>query len=54
VCNGLGRIFEFCGARVATLDVTQRTAICNMIEDHIPRSCKLAISVATSGKSLLN
>jgi len=28
--NGLCRIFEFCGAGVATFDVTQRATICNM------------------------
>src|SRR6266540_1778510 len=31
VRNGLGRIFEFSGDGVATLDVTQRATICNMI-----------------------
>jgi aconitate hydratase len=31
VRNGLGRIFEFYGEGVATLDVTQRATICNMI-----------------------
>jgi len=31
VRNGLGRIFEFYGAGVATLDVTERATICNMI-----------------------
>jgi aconitate hydratase len=31
VRNGLGRIFEFYGEGVATLDVSQRATICNMI-----------------------
>jgi aconitate hydratase len=31
VRNGLGRIFEFYGDGVATLDVTERATICNMI-----------------------
>lgn len=31
VRNGRGRIFEFYGEGVATLDVTQRATICNMI-----------------------
>src|SRR6185295_15225690 len=31
VRNGIGRIFEFYGEGVATLDVTQRATICNMI-----------------------
>lgn len=31
VRNGLGRIFEFYGEAVATLNVTQRATICNMI-----------------------
>jgi len=31
VRNGLGRIFEFYGEGVASLDVTQRATICNMI-----------------------
>jgi aconitate hydratase len=33
VSGGLGRIFEFRGPGVATLDVTQRTTICNMIAE---------------------
>jgi aconitate hydratase len=31
VRNGLGRIFEFYGEGVSTLDVTQRATICNMV-----------------------
>src|SRR5918997_1638470 len=34
VRGGLGRIFEFHGPGVAKIDVTGRTTICNMIDEH--------------------